>query len=506
MPSTDIGSQDSASSQYPDAPYVSVVVTARNDDHGGNLLGRMQIFVTAWINQAQRHHLDSELIIVEWNPPAGRDRLATALHWPVDTSPCHVRIIEVPPEMHARYQHAAALPLYQMMAKNVGIRRARGEFILATNIDIVFSDELMQFLAARRLEQGRMYRIDRHDVMSDVPLDGSLDEQLNYCASHLIRLCSREGTFALNPDGTRKAAHNDIASVHSGLSFGGGWYPIENYPSCETFRWIYDNAEIIAKVPECGAILILETEPGPGLSPTPQPLQIIDEKDSKVAELTIAGRTTVAFAIPTNPGPGLRTLRLRVPGGGAPIWHEQRILNLAVFRCDWAVPNPAKHNRPSLVSVIRQNRPTLQRLLGAYRKYHGVGALLSSGPRILWRSAQLLRRRGDDIFEAGMDFQVGAGWSYLEEAGGEKFRWVSKDAQFVIRMPQATSKLALLLEPGPGLGYLPFVLVVRDSHHKEIARAHVQGLTYLEFDVPPTPRRNHNAGLHPGRPGFTHRI
>ena len=58
-----------------------------------------------------------------------------------------------------------------MIAKNVGIRRARGQFILATNIDILFSDELAEYLATRRLEHGRMYRIDRHDAMSDVPVD-----------------------------------------------------------------------------------------------------------------------------------------------------------------------------------------------------------------------------------------------------------------------------------------------------------------------------------------------
>ncbi len=33
-------------------PYLSLVVTARNDDHGGNLLGRMQAFVGGWIAQA----------------------------------------------------------------------------------------------------------------------------------------------------------------------------------------------------------------------------------------------------------------------------------------------------------------------------------------------------------------------------------------------------------------------------------------------------------------------
>src|ERR1035441_681609 len=141
-------SGDGGLSVAPEAPYLSVVVTARNDDHGGNLLRRMQVFVDAWINQAKRHNLSSELIVVEWNPPAGRRRLADALRWPGDTGPCDVRILEVPPEVHARYRHAAALPLYQMIAKNVGIRRARGEFILATNIDLLFSHELGQSLVA----------------------------------------------------------------------------------------------------------------------------------------------------------------------------------------------------------------------------------------------------------------------------------------------------------------------------------------------------------------------
>ena len=56
-----------------EAPYLSVVATARNDDHGGNLLRRMQIFVDAWINQSKRHQLSSELILVEWNPPQDRE-------------------------------------------------------------------------------------------------------------------------------------------------------------------------------------------------------------------------------------------------------------------------------------------------------------------------------------------------------------------------------------------------------------------------------------------------
>src|SRR5262249_55388734 len=158
--------------------------------------GRMQAFVNGWLNQARRYGIDSELILVEWNPPPDRPRLAQALRWPADTGPCDVRIIEVPPELHARYAHGTALPLYQMIGKNVGIRRARGQFVLATNIDILFSSELARFLAERRLDPGHMYRMDRHDAMSDVPVDADPEEQLAYCREHLIRIHRREGTFS----------------------------------------------------------------------------------------------------------------------------------------------------------------------------------------------------------------------------------------------------------------------------------------------------------------------
>ena len=68
------------------------------------------------------------------NPPADKPPLVEALQWPADLGPCVVRVITVPHEIHARMAHSDALPLFQMIAKNVGIRRARGKFVLATNI------------------------------------------------------------------------------------------------------------------------------------------------------------------------------------------------------------------------------------------------------------------------------------------------------------------------------------------------------------------------------------
>ena len=71
-------------------------------------------------------------------------------------------------------------------------------FVLATNIDILFNDEVMQYLALRRLEPGHMYRMDRYDTQSHVPVDGTVEEQLAYCEANLLRVNAREATFTLS--------------------------------------------------------------------------------------------------------------------------------------------------------------------------------------------------------------------------------------------------------------------------------------------------------------------
>jgi len=189
-------------------PYLSIVVASRNDNHGGDLLKRMQIFVTGLLEQCSCHKLDAELIIVEWNPPPDSPRLAEVLKWPDEPGPCYVRIIEVSPEIHEKFKYSDKLLLFQMIAKNVGIRRARGQFILATNIDLLFSDELMRFLASQKMAYGNMYRIDRYDVSSDVPTDVPITEMLNYCRKNIVRVNTSNGTISLKD--VKGASRNSI--------------------------------------------------------------------------------------------------------------------------------------------------------------------------------------------------------------------------------------------------------------------------------------------------------
>jgi len=147
-------------------PQLSVVATSRNDEHGGHLLARMQLFVEGLAEQAERFRLPVELILVEWNPPADRPPMVEALQWHSNDQ-FRPQVVTVPREVHRNFPHADELPLFQMIGKNVGIRRATAPFVLATNIDIVLSDELFSFLQTG-LKPNAMYRVDRHDVLAEL--------------------------------------------------------------------------------------------------------------------------------------------------------------------------------------------------------------------------------------------------------------------------------------------------------------------------------------------------
>jgi len=136
--------------------YLSVIMASRNDNHGGDLNERTQNCIDSLSEQIKRFKIDAEIVIVDWNPPAGKPFLYEVIKG-------KYRSIIVPPKIHNRYGQAKLFPLYQMIAKNVGIRRAKGDFVLATNIDILFDDTLMEFLSRRLLDKGNIYRAYRYD-------------------------------------------------------------------------------------------------------------------------------------------------------------------------------------------------------------------------------------------------------------------------------------------------------------------------------------------------------
>jgi hypothetical protein len=265
---------------------------------------------------------------------------------------CEVRIIEVPPALHARFRHSEKLGLYQMIAKNAGIRRARGEYVLATNIDILFSEELMCFLAERRLERGKLYRIDRYDAMPDVPVDGSIEERLAYCASHLIRVNTSDGTFRVSPNGVRALLPNDIAAADSGISFQEGWYEPEVYAG-QSFRWVNDDA--LVQIQSTGE-LVVELEPGPGTGMGPFGLEI--QNDGRSSRVEVQRRSILRIPLEVSPS----RVVLRVKGGGKKIPSDLRTLNFRVFWCKI-------ENRSGLSSPVIQPSKSTRSWVGRGVRY-----------------------------------------------------------------------------------------------------------------------------------------
>ncbi|MGD1092398.1 MAG: hypothetical protein ABSB35_10450 [Bryobacteraceae bacterium] len=431
-------------------PYLSIVVTARNDDHGGDLLGRMQTFLNSLLSQCRRHELSAELIIVEWNPPPDRPPLAEALDWPDDGNFCQVRIIEVDSGLHRKFAHSAELPLYQMIAKNAGIRRARGEFVLATNIDILFSDELMRFISGRNLRPGKMYRIDRHDVMSNVPLNASVDEQLAYCRSHLIRVNAREGTFRLGKDGARVLEKHDIVKPNSGLNLGSGWFPPEKQGD-EIFRWVTNDAEVIVEPSDdAGRVILIEIEPGPGVGHETFLLEVRDQ-DGTPFSASVDERSLLSFPVPDSNG-GAVHFRLHTSVGGSRIASDPRELNFRVFRCEVSV----KATEYGL-KVPRKSFGLVSRLMGRV-----------SGP-----PAESINRHR--LVPTGGYSLWGDGWYGVESANGESFRWMKhRGAIALFRPPGAGNSASLLVEAGPALGFGRFQLDVRDQWGSLLATGKVK--------------------------------
>jgi len=264
--------------------YLSVVAASRNDDHGGDPLVRTQIFINNFARQCEKYDLPAELILVDWNPVPDRPGLSAVLTVPPDVSHCRARVVTVPNVLHRRLKYADKLAFFQMIAKNVGIRRARGDFILATNIDIVFSDELIQFIGKQKLDSKKVYRVDRYDISSGLSCNLSVDETLQYAWANLIRtnrryqpqvlleqlygdelfkkvcrpdpeLCGLDGIEIAHQEGVWQLRPNrsvSMSHLHTNacgdfmLLSREGWEAIRGYPEFEAFSFNIDSMGLVA--------------------------------------------------------------------------------------------------------------------------------------------------------------------------------------------------------------------------------------------------------------------
>jgi hypothetical protein len=106
-----------------------------------------------------------EIIIVEWNFVEGQQKFGDALRPAVNSSsPVPIRMITVSRELHATVEAGTGQTFFEFLAKNVGARRARGDFILITNGDVILNDDVLRALSLEMLDVDAYFRVLRVEL------------------------------------------------------------------------------------------------------------------------------------------------------------------------------------------------------------------------------------------------------------------------------------------------------------------------------------------------------
>jgi len=145
-------------------PYLSIVTPCRNDNYAGNMLKKLILSLSILIKQLKKYNLDTEIIVVEWNPPADRPKLSSKLSILKPDKKIRIRVIEIDRKTHNKYFSNKKINFPAVAATNVGIRRSNGKFVVSKSADTIFSDALIKFISKKRLSSDCVYRADRVDV------------------------------------------------------------------------------------------------------------------------------------------------------------------------------------------------------------------------------------------------------------------------------------------------------------------------------------------------------
>ncbi|MGB9182149.1 MAG: hypothetical protein WCB68_23170 [Pyrinomonadaceae bacterium] len=136
-------------------PQIAAVIVGRNDDYMSDFMQRLRLTI-AW----NAHHLASEVIFVEWNPPPERELLSPALALEFPT----LRAYVVPPEIHDAICENRNIKLLEYHAKNVGLRRAASPFIITTNADAAFAFDSIRTILQTPLSDDLVLTTERIDI------------------------------------------------------------------------------------------------------------------------------------------------------------------------------------------------------------------------------------------------------------------------------------------------------------------------------------------------------
>ncbi len=173
---------------------ISIIIAGRNDNYGGDFEGRL--LATARYNLAElaRRRVETELVFVEWNPLTDRPLLSERVAAAFDEARC----IVVDGAVHRLFSRNRYVAVSEYHAKNVGARRARGDWLLLTNPDNFFGRTILDFLEAGAFDPETLYRAGWIEVDTAAEIDDpgltdcyAADTPPYYYASGDFMLCTK---------------------------------------------------------------------------------------------------------------------------------------------------------------------------------------------------------------------------------------------------------------------------------------------------------------------------
>lgn len=127
---------------------LTTIITSRNDNYGYNLIQRARFCLLNAIN------VSDEIIYTDWKPFMGRsliDELRDDL--PRTGKIRHIRVERE--FIRSNLPNYYNYPIIEVLGRNIGIRRASNNWILSTNIDIIFDRPLLETYDSNTLYVGR---------------------------------------------------------------------------------------------------------------------------------------------------------------------------------------------------------------------------------------------------------------------------------------------------------------------------------------------------------------
>lgn len=135
---------------------LTAICCGRNDDYGGHLVERATYAFNSMLKTFD------EVIYVDWNTDEGKKVLTDEL---VLKNREKLTVYEVTPSMVKDIMgDEPAQSMCEVMARNIAIRRATGDVIVSTNIDIIVPPREQMDILVSKMKPNQFYTVARHDV------------------------------------------------------------------------------------------------------------------------------------------------------------------------------------------------------------------------------------------------------------------------------------------------------------------------------------------------------